>query len=907
MIGQTLSHFEITAKLGEGGMGVVYQAHDSVLDRDVAIKVLPERLAKNPERLTRLQREARVLASLNHPNIAAVYSFETAKPQGDTKEQFASATIDPVAFLVMELVDGETGSELIAKGPIPVERSLEIALEVCRGLEAAHESDVVHRDLKPANLKIDASDRVKILDFGLAKALASADSGLDEVAIASASPTLTADMTEEGAVLGTAAYMSPEQAVGGPLDKRSDIWSFGCLLYEMLTGEQAFRGPTNAETLASILRAEPDLERLPNSMSPAIAHLLERCLQKDPLRRMRDIGEARILLEDVRSGTVPFPSHESSEGKRAATWLPWLVAAAAVLVATIAFLRPGDVETPSPTGVKRLSISLPAQAPFLPIERSALAISPDGSQIVFVGGSKSDFRLYSRDLTESEVVALEQTQGGESPIFSPDGAWITFASTVSLRKLPVTGGSAQDLSFAPPVTRGFEWLDDNAILMSPNKASGLFEISLDDRKIKELTRRGSELLSGHCWPQLLPGGTQALAASLPANVSSWDGAVILLLDLESGTSRKLIEGGSFPRYVPSGHIVFARDGSLFANPFDISTGRLLGSSTVVIPDLLTDPTSGVAHFAFSNDGTLVYAHGGSRPSSMRDLVWVDRNGIEERISSEPRAYAYPRLSTSGEQVLMTIEGATDNVWTFDLGRGVLQRVTIVGRQMTPLWGPDPDSITYASVTKNFPAATIRSLHDNSSHSIEGIPEPSFPSSWSPDGGTLAYAKLKGFGSYDVCLAEPGNPEHCLFDSPFNESAPTISPDGRSLAFVSDESGRYEVYVSRFPSGSERVQVSTLGGVEPIWSPDGRSLYYRSGRGLYEVPMQGDRELSFEAARLLFEGDFAGDADVPGFPFYDLAADGEHFLMLQEEPTPVIVELQVVVNWFEELRRLAPAP
>ncbi|MEJ2086594.1 MAG: protein kinase, partial [Acidobacteriota bacterium] len=682
MIGQTLSHFEITGKLGEGGMGIVYQAHDSVLDRDVAIKVLPEGLANDPDRLARLRREAKVLASLNHPNIAAIYSFETASPTGGTKERIPGGEVEPVAFLVMELVDGETASDLIAKGPIPVERSLEMAHQVCRALEAAHECGIVHRDLKPANIKIDASGRVKVLDFGLAKALASIESGADEDIVASASPTLTADMTEQGAVLGTAAYMSPEQAVGNAVDKRSDIWSFGCLLYEMLTGERAFRAPTNAETLASILKDAPNLDRLPNSADGAIAYLLKRCLQKDPLQRMRDIGEARILLEELRSGSVSFPTQRLSERSRALIWVPWLVAVAVVLVATFAFLKQDAIETSIQPGVKKLAIPLPDEAPFLPVERSALAISPDGSRVVFVGGSKSDFRLYSRDLAKSEVVALEQTRGGESPVFSPDGAWITFASNVSLRNIPVTGGSAQDLTFAPPVTRGFEWHGDKAILMTPNKASGLFEISLNDRTFKELTRRGNELLSGHCWPQLLPGGTQVLAASLPANVTSWDGAVILLLDLGAGTSRKLIEGGSFPRYVPTGHIVFARDGSLLANPFDISTGRLLGSSTVVVPDLLTDPTSGVAHFAFSNDGTLVYARGSSRPSSMRDLVWVDRNGIKERITSESKAYAYPRLSPSGEQVLMTIEGATDNVWTFDLDRGVLQRVTISGRQMT---------------------------------------------------------------------------------------------------------------------------------------------------------------------------------------------------------------------------------
>ena len=931
MIGETLSHFRITAKLGEGGMGEVYRADDTKLGREVAIKVLPEAVANSPERLARFEREAKVLASLNHSNIAAIYSLETAQAgaevghyssdQAGTEVGHFDATASTVTFLVLELVEGEDLSQQIERGPVPMSAALHIAAQIAEALETAHDRGIIHRDLKPANVKVTTRNRVKVLDFGLAKALdvensvtgyptPSQELGILSPNSPSKSPTLTAEMTTPGQVLGTPAYMAPEQIRGESVDKRADIWAFGITLFEMITGQRAFAGTTTVDSMAKILEAPLDWQLLPDSTPSAVQHLLERCLDKNPYQRLRDIGEARVALQapETAERESSGPAKEDRVSESGGSRLPWLLVAVLTLVlaATLGwvFTRPSK----SRAEAVRLSVQLPEEAQFQPLERSSLAIAPDGSMFVYVGGEGPQQRLYARHLNGDTVIPIENTEGAQSPFFSPDSLWIGFYVGNEMKRISTTGGPAQTMGFAPPVTRGQEWLPDQSILLTPNKAVGLWRASVTDGRPEEIVGVGDQIQSsGYCWPDSLPNGKQALVSRLKSNATSWEDAQILLVDLESGETRELIEGGSYARLVQTGHIVFAQGGTLMAVPFDPSTGSLSGVPITVIDDVLSDPASGVSHFSISTSGTLIYARGGSRSPTMSRLAWVDRDGQAQIITPEPRPFQHPRVSPDGRYIAMTITGASDDIWTLDLQRNVFRRITFGGRNFMPVWNPNGRSVTFASIAgAGFP--TIHFSPIDGSGPATPLLEPgraTIPESWSPDGQHLAFCSAGADSNWDIYLTGSDRSSTALLESRFSESSSAISPDGRWISFVSDESGESQVYVASFPDLSSRLQVSDGGGTQPVWSPDARELFFRTGSQILVVEIQDQVSLSVGIPKIVVEKASTGRSPVPGYPHYDIAPDGKRFLMMESVPMPRIDHIEVVLNWFDELERLVP--
>ncbi|MDO8631614.1 MAG: protein kinase, partial [Phycisphaerales bacterium] len=585
--GATLGPYSIVAPLGAGGMGEVYRARDSRLDRDVAIKVLPEAFARDPERMARFQREAKVLASLNHPNIAGIYGFEE---------------VEGNRFLVMELVEGATLADRLHDGALPVEDALTINRQIAEALEAAHERGIIHRDLKPANVKITPDGAVKVLDFGLAKAMAAEDRSSTEIVN---SPTITADYTRPGVILGTAAYMSPEQARGRPLDRRTDIWSFGCVLYECLGGCRPFQGETATDLIAKILEREPDWDALRDDTPPNVRMLLQRCMQKDRKQRLRDIGEAWVVLDGALAGD--FSVVGLAPVRSLPTWrraLPWLVCA--ILVTALAGLWLST--RPAKQAVMRFTVTIPESQALTAIPGMMMDVSPDGTRIVFVGRNESGRQLYLRHIHQLDATPLANTDDSFCPFFSPDGEWIAFDQKGKLRKISVLGGPATTICEAADV-RGGSWGVDGTIVFAPNRQSGIWRVPAAGGEPAKLTdAEASETTPSHRWPRMLPDGKTALFTATAKN-SDYSDAKIVALSLETLKQKVVIQGGTFGRYVSTGHIVFARSGTLMAVPFDAKKLEVTGAAIPILEGVLGAPTYGSVQYAFSQTGTFLYVAG----------------------------------------------------------------------------------------------------------------------------------------------------------------------------------------------------------------------------------------------------------------------------------------------------------
>ena len=913
MIGKTLSHYKVIEKIGRGGMGEVYRAEDTNLKREVAIKVLPEQFTKDPQRLARFEREAQILAQLNHPNIAAIYGLEEA---------------EGVRFLALELVPGETLQEWVAKGPLPVEETLEVCRQIAEGVEAAHEKGVIHRDLKPANVKVTPEGKVKILDFGLAKAFEAEVPAAD----ISQSPTLTEEMTRAGVILGTAAYMSPEQAKGQPVDKRADIFAFGCVLYELLTGKRTFDGKTITETLGAIIHKEPDWDGLPATTPWRIQELLRRCLQKDVNDRLEGIANVRIEIKMALSEPTTVPPIGQTLTGQPGRWrrtitLGLAVMAGAALGVAIWILMSPPLSAPAP--LKRVVIPLPSIAPFeVETWRPAVALSPDGSRLVYVANRGGKRQLYLRQMNRLDATPIPGTEGGHSPFFSPDGQSVGFVVGTKLKKVSVLGGAPQTLARVPPVTRGATWGSDDSIIFSRALDRGLVRISavgntLPDDAFSDapIDNYGQFLTTpdptkgeySHRWPQFLPGG-KAVLFTIDTG-GSFDEARIGVLSLETGKVKVLLDGGTNARYSPTGHIVFSRAGALLAVPFDLERLERTGDPVTVIEGILMEP-GGAAHFTFSDDGSLAYVPGGMLVSD-RKLVWVNRQGEVDPLPAEPREYTSPSLSPDGRQVAVIIrEGSNYDVWISEVARGTLTPLTSHPQEdIAPIWTPDGKKVTFASEMSG-PGPTLSWRPADASGPQELLLEREegqvgFPTSWSPDGQTLAFMRVGDPGTgpdiWMLPLEGEGKP-WAFLDTEFDESLAMFSPDGRLLAYMSNETGRDEIYLRPFSvtgPGWKR-QVSIGGGAEPLWAPDSRDLFYRNGDKMMAVAIENEPELSVGTPRLLFEGRFLPvlSGDDPGGS-YDISPDGERFLMIKREQDLVPTELIVILNWFEELKRLVP--
>jgi eukaryotic-like serine/threonine-protein kinase len=879
--GTKLGPYEILSAIGAGGMGEVYRAHDPKLGRDVAIKVLPEAFARDAERMARFQREAKVLASLSHPNIATIYGLEDS---GSTRA------------LVMELVEGPTLADRIKAGPIPVDEAVRIARQIADALEYAHERGIIHRDLKPANVKVTNDDAVKVLDFGLAKALEGDPSAID----ISTSPTISRMATQAGVLLGTAAYMSPEQAKAKSVDRRADIWAFGCVLYEMLTGKQAFTGETVTDTLASIIKEEPDWKLLPATTPMRVRVLLQRCLQKDPKQRLRDIGDARISLDEVLSGApegtssigVPFAEATRGSWRRVVLFS----SIASLVVGTAVGLAVWNLKPVPARPVIRTVILLPPGERLANLNQPELALSPDGSQLAYVATTQDGGvpQIHLRAMDSGETRPISGTDGAEAPFFSPDGQWLGFFANGKLKKIPISGGVAQALADTT-LSAGASWGSRGMIAFTP-ALGPIWEIS-DSGGTPQPWTHLENAENQHRWPQFLPG-SKAVVFRAGSTVA---------VQLEGTSERRtLIQGqeGTMPRYVPSGYLVYVQAGTLMAVPFDPQRLEVKGAAVSVVQNVVQGTGPEAAQYSVSATGSLVYVSGIAQVLENR-LMWVSRSGTEQPLAAQAKGYGYPRLSRDGHRLAVTIG---NQVWLYDPARDTLTRFTFEGStNLYPTWTPDGKRIAFMS-DKGGPLNLYWQMADGSgglerlttSQSIQ------VPLSWSPNGELLAFVEVSK-GAADIWVLQLGDRKTQPFlQTPANETAPQFSPDGHWVAYISDESGRKEVYVQPYPGPGGKWQISTDGGGEPVWNRSGRELFYRNGEKMMAVDVTTQPSFSAGKPKMLFEGRYRSSS-TGTIPNYDVSSDGQRFLMLkpteQEQPAPT--QINVVLNWTEELKRLVP--
>jgi serine/threonine-protein kinase len=857
-------------------MGEVYRARDTKLDRDVAIKVLPAALAQDPERLARFEREAKVLASLNHPNIAQIYGIEDRA-------------------LIMELVDGAT-----LQGPLPLETALDYARQIADALEAAHEKNIIHRDLKPANIMITPAGVVKVLDFGLAAVAQSSDPSNP-----ANSPTLTISPTRAGMILGTAAYMSPEQARGKVVDKRADIWAFGVVLFEMLTGQPLFAGETVSDTLAQVLTKEPDWAQVPAKLR----RLLQACLQKDPRQRLQAIGDWKLMLTDVQQLQVAAPS-QSRFG--------WAAAAGLALALGVALWAPWRAANSVDRPLMRLDVSLGPDAN--PGANSSVAISPDGTRIVFqIRGADGKPQLATRLLDQAAITRLPGTENGFRVFFSPDGQWIGFAADSKLKKVSLRGGAPVTLTDASNFL-GASWGENGDIVASLNVVGGLVSIPASGGSPHAVTNLGKQE-SIHLLPQVLPGGNAVLFTAAPS-LASLEQATVQVVVLKTGAVKTLLTGGDSGRYLATngaaGHLVYLHQSVLYAVAFDPVRLEVRGS-----PEQILEDVAG-SRFDVSGTGTLVY-HAGIATDQKWPVVLMDSSGKTEPLVTTPGNYSSPQFSPDGKRLALDVDtGKGHEIFVYDRQRDALTRLTFAGGS-GPVWSPDGEHLVYPSTS----AATSRLnwIRADGSGEVQVLLESKnavLPSGFSPDGRRLAYLEGKLGGETDLWTLplDTSDPEHPkpAKPAPFLQTAATqvwlvFSPDGRYVAYFSNESGPYEVYVRPAPGpdgkpGPGKWQISTGGGVYPEWSPNGRELFYSSlGARIMVTDYTATTGGSFSWNKPRVWSD-RPTRSVGASLSYALAPDGTHVAVFPLPETTAedkgAGHVTFLLNFFDELRRHVPA-
>jgi Tol biopolymer transport system component len=880
--GARIGAYEVVSLLGKGGMGEVYRARDARLNRDVAVKILPAAFASDPDRLARFKREAQVLASLNHPNIAAIYGFEET---------------DGVLALVLELVEGPTLADRITQGRLTLDDALPIAKQIADALECAHTQGIVHRDLKPANIKVKPDGTVKVLDFGLAKALTG--EGIASTAIDS--PTITSPAaTQLGIILGTAAYMSPEQARGRPADRRSDIWAFGGVLYEMVTGTRAFGGDDVSDTLASVLKTEPDWRAL-ESQPSTVRRVVKRCLEKDPKRRFHDIADVRLDLEEKPAAESPAPVAAASRRQRVWERVVWSVVVASLAgIVGYLLLKP----TPAPRAVRFL-IAPPATGSFGmaggivgAAGSSGAVLSPDGTQLVFVatdGGGIA--RLWLRPLDAFTSRPLAGTEGATLPFWSPDSRSVGFFHESRIRRIEVGSGVSQTIAAVPDLPRGASWGTGDVIMISSGTPAQLSRVPARGGPATPIPAiKAADQGAAPVWPQFLPDGRHFLYWT---RAGAYDASGVSLGSIDPGfTPRRLLESESHAVYAPPGVLLFIREGSLMQQPFDLGRLQVTGEPALVAEQVLRNAAFGLGDFTASANGVLAYRSGAPR---MNQFMWVDRSGRQLETVGAPGSYRTPALSPDGTR-LAYADTNDQNLWIFDLTRKTLSRLTSTrGVETCPVWSPDGQRIAFRAdvggggvYEKDVNGGTPERLLLN--QTING------PSQFSPDGSLLLYfAPAKAGASLDVYvlpLAGQSIPR-AVVESPAVETEPQLSPDGRWLAYGSTESGRYETYVQPFPPTGARSQVSNAGGRQPLWRADGQELYFVSDdRKFYAVKVRASAtSFDYGVAEFLFDMKAnvfnARNSYIPD-------RDGKRFLVnavLDTIDTPI----HVVQNWHAAAR------
>ena len=915
--GSRLGPYLVVAKIGEGGMGEVYQATDTNLKRSVALKVLPDLVAGDADRLARFRREAELLASLNHPNIGAIYGLEQT---------------ERTTALVMELVEGPTLADRLVRNPLPIDEARAIAKQIAEALDAAHERGIIHRDLKPSNIKVRPDGTAKVLDFGLAKALSPAEAGrhtdgrgIGLQADLSQSPTITSPVrlrqgfgeagTEVGVILGTAAYMSPEQARGKDVDKRTDIWAFGAVLYEMLTGTRAFAGDHVTDVLASVMAREPDWTLLPADLSPTLAACIKRCLHKDRRQRIRDMGDILLVLDGALDVAAPTVSHTpAARQPLVQRALPIaMTAAAAVLVTAFAAWTLWPSHPPLPSA--RFDYLLPEGQQFAVTQRPVVALQPDGRAFIYqtVDG------LYLRamgDLEAHLIPGTKETLG--APFFSPDSQWIgyfapsggQFAQAGQLKKIAVSGGSSVSLCGAA-TPYGASWTPDNTILFAERE--GIMRVSANGGTPELIVRAGDgEQMYG---PQLLPDGQSMLFTVTKAmGPTRWEEAQIVVQSLSSGKRTVLVQGGADARYLPSGHLVYVSRDNVLGVAFDAKRLALSGGAVPLVQGVqrATGVTAVASNYAVSNDGTLLYLTG---VAPLRSFAWVNRDGNAGALSSAiaPGAYEEPRLSPDNTRLALTLD---NDIWIYELASGRRTRLTRDRSSAMAVWNPSGSHIAYVSARKgNLEAWVEPSDGSGPARQLTHLGGQVHVDAWSPDGKmlTIHHHPLSGVVAIYMLPMEDADPKPQLFfKADYNAEGAHFSRDGRFVVYVAEETGQREIYLRPYQQPGGQVSVSVGGGREPTWAANG-DVFYRSlpGDRMFSVSVATSPTLTVGKPMELFRGSyFIAPTGSPRAQF-DVTPDGQRFLMLKpvsldNSTSPMLPRIVVVQNWFEELNRRVPA-
>jgi serine/threonine-protein kinase len=896
--GARVGPYEVLEPLGAGGMGEVFRARDARLKRDVALKVLPLSAVSDPDRRARFEREAQVLASLNHTNVAHVFGIEDA---------------DGAPVIVMELVEGPTLADRIegvkAQGSgLPIDEALPIAIQLCDGLEAAHERGIIHRDLKPANIKVRRDGTTKILDFGLARVV-SDEPEVDPDNL----PTLAVPRTGVGIALGTAPYMSPEQARARAVDKRTDIWAFACVVYEMLTGSPAFSGESTTDVLAAVIQREPDLARLPPQVPGRIVELLRRCLEKNPKDRLRDIADARFEIEQARrapaggaagaSGAIASGSAVPRVVRSTTTSVAFVVGGAAVgagLLYAASLLRPAVI---APEPAIRATINLPANTTIALSRGSAIALSADGKRLAFAGRAHDKVLLYVRALDRFESQPIAGTEDAADPFFSPDGQWLGFWADGKIRKVSLQGGAPVAITDAR-ISRGEAWGDRDTILLTPSNTAAVSTVSAGGGKLAPLTTLGTGELS-HRWPQLLPGGSAVLFTIW--NDIGWEPARLAAQRVDGGARTIVVEGGGgYGRYIrdgaAQGFLVYARSEGLLAARFDESRLAVTGQAVPIVDGVITN-LSGGAHYDLSASGTLAYIPG-TNGENDRELAWVTLDGHATpalAVRSMGRLWS---LSPDGTRVLWNnTSGTSRDVFVQDLIRGTSTRLTNSGYAFTPIWSPDGKSVIFERGVPDSNLYRRRLDGGDAEEKIASSKVIQYPSSVSPDGTTLAFSEYDPISGSDIWVRPlPGGgtatgEARVFVKSKFTEGSAMFSPDGKWIAYQSNESGRFEIHARSFPDAAHTVQLTTDGGLVPLWSASGRELFYRgTDNRMKVIAVETSPELHAGKPRVLFDG--ANYENTFG-----VSPDGRRLLMMPLIPNEQsATQINLVLNVLSELRQ-----
>ena len=868
--GARLGPYEIVSPLGAGGMGEVYRARDTRLDRSVAIKVLPAALAADSLFRERFDREARALSALSHPHICTLH--DVGEHEG-------------TPFLVMEHLGGQTLAERLARGAMDVEEALAVTIQIADALDAAHRRGIVHRDLKPANVMLTKSG-AKLLDFGLARTAAPA-----VVSGASIAPTFEQSLTARGTILGTIHYMAPEQLEGVEADARTDIFAFGVVLYEMLTGRKAFNGRTPASLIGAILKDHPPPVSLVQPLSPArLDRVVRRCLAKDPEDRwqsVRDLlAELQWIVESGDEATTRRPAARRAWIER----LAWSALVMALIATTGWVLR----RSPAATGPMRMTVAIPQALGLTFVGGGGdrlLAVSPDGRRVAFAATAAGRTQIYLRSVDQFDVVSLRGTEGGSDPFFSPDGQWLGFVADAKLKKVPIGGGPP--IALCDAASRGADWGPDGTIVFATSLAGGLARVSESGGTPEPLTKP-DESERSHRWPSLLPGGT-AVLFTIQGVGGSFDDALIVVRVLSTGEQRVVVRGGTSATYLPTGHVVFARGGALLAVPFDLRRLEATGPPVPVLDGVSMIAGSGAAQYATSETGSLVFLPG-ALMNAQRELVWVDRKGIAIPVSDVKRPYQDVALSPDGRRIAAAVwaPGGSPDIWVYEPVHASFTRLTFgADAETSPDWTPDGRHIAFTGgnpgarglFQKAFDGSGIEELLLKGATTLANFGG----RSWHPNGQWLVYDQG---GDIQVVPLTGDRTARPLIATRALEIFPAFSPDGRWVAYQSNESGRFEIYVQPFPAGGGKWQVSTEGGIRAKWSRDGRELFFRTANRMLGAPVTPGTTFSAGTPRVLFEGEYGAA--------YDVSADSR-FLMIRGTEEGAPSELSFVQNWFDDVK------